>query len=136
MTRGVARLIGWTLALWALAAGPGYLLGGPEVVLLSVPACLLCLVPGALTLFWAGRAAGGSPEGQLLAFVGGILVRLVVVIGGGVSLYLLVPALHRPAFWAWVVLFYLCTLALETALVTAGLRGRTGLSGARGTDVP
>jgi hypothetical protein len=117
----------WTLALWALLAAPSYLRGGPEAVLVSVPACLLCLVPAALTLLWSLRAAGGSPEGRLLAFVGGMLLRLVVVLGGGVALYLLVPPLKRPVFWAWVVLFYLFTLALETALVTAGLRRRSGV---------
>jgi hypothetical protein len=49
--------------------------------------------------------------------MGGTVVRLVVVMGGGVALYLLVPYFSHPSFWIWVIVFYLVTLTLEMSLI-------------------
>ena len=53
----------------------------------------------------------------MVAFLGGMMLRMAVVLGGALAVYYLVPAFHRPALWAWIVLFYLFTLGLETSLV-------------------
>jgi hypothetical protein len=124
VTDRVGRLIAGTVGFWLAAAGGAFLLKRPEWVEPSIPAAALCLFPEALTLRWATRAAGGSPDSQLVAFLGGMLVRMALVLAGGLALYFLAPACHRPAFWVWVAVFYLFTLALETFLVVGCLRGQ------------
>ncbi len=117
LTRLIARLVTGTLALWFVAGLAVHQWRGPDDVLPSAPAALLCLFPATLTLWWAGRAGlRGDAQGLMVAFVGGMLLRLAVVLGGALACYYLVPAFHRPALWAWVVLFYLFTLGLETSL--------------------
>jgi hypothetical protein len=114
---GVGHLLAGTLLFWIAASGAGALVKGSEVLLPSVPALLLCLVPAALTLWWATLAARASIEAKMLAFVGGTALRMAVAVGGALVLYFLVPFCHQPVFWLWVILFYLFTLGLETALV-------------------
>lgn len=87
----------------------------------SLAGCFLCLVPAVVTLAWASRTVHGKPEEQLAAVLGGMMVRMVVVLGGGIALFFAVPVLHNAAFWLWVLGFYLLTLVLEIALVLAAL---------------
>ena len=117
MKGGVGHLLAGSLLFWIAASGTGALVKGSEVLLPSVPALLLCLVPAALTFWWATLAARSSIEAKMLAFVGGTALRMAVSLGGALVLYFLVPLCHQQVFWLWVVLFYLFTLGLETALV-------------------
>jgi hypothetical protein len=115
----LALLIGGTLALWGVAAYPAYLLWGEPAVVFSAAAALLCLIPTTATLVWCHKAFQSSPEQQLLAVMGGTVVRLVVVIGAGMALYFSAPYFHRGSFWVWVVVFYLVTLTVEIGLIVA-----------------
>lgn len=119
MRTAVARLIAATLMAWIILVWPARLLWGADVPARSLAACLLCLVPAALTLAWAVAAAGGKPEQQLAVVLGGMLVRMVMVLAGALVLFFQVPILHDAGFWMWVLGFYLLTLALEIALVLA-----------------
>lgn len=118
----LTRLIAGTLTAWLAAAWPARLLSGPEAPSRGLAACLLCLAPAVLTLAWAASTAGGKPEEQLTAVFGGILVRMVAVLGGALLLFFAVPFLQAADFWIWLLGFYLFTLALEMALVLAYFR--------------
>jgi hypothetical protein len=118
----LARLIAGTLTVWLIAAWPARWLAGPEAPPRGLIACLLCLAPAVLTLAWAASTAGDKPERQLIAVLGGTLVRMVAVLGGALLLFFAVPLLHAADFWMWVLGFYLFTLALEMALVLAYFR--------------
>jgi hypothetical protein len=117
--KSLALLVGGTAALWLLAAYPAHLLGGETGLVYSGAAALLCLVPTTLTLFWCQWALKGPPEQQLLAVMGGTVVRLLAVLGAAVALYLNVPYLNSQGFMLWVIVFYLITLTLEVSLLVA-----------------
>ena len=68
---------------------------------------------------WAAWAYRQPIEKQLAMVLGGTGVRLFVVLGGAYALNSSVPYLREhetPGFLAWVLVFYLFTLMLETAL--------------------
>ena len=122
----LARLVLGTLSFWLLAGAVGLRWKGPDDVLPSIPAGLLCLLPAMLTLWWSARAAAQSaPETLLVAFLGGTMLRMAIALGGALALYFLVDELRRPAFWVWVALFYLFTLGLETSLALRLLTGQS-----------
>jgi biotin transporter BioY len=101
-------------------------MGGSEILAQSLAGCLLCLAPAVLTLAWLQRALGGKPEELLLAAIGGMVLRMVVVFSGGLALFLSVDVLHSAAFWMWVLGFYLLTLILEIALALIASRRQGG----------
>jgi hypothetical protein len=118
-------LIGGTLLLWVVVVYPAHLAWGTAAILQSATAMGLCLVPTAATLLWAGWAQGGSPARQLGFVLGGTGVRMAVVLAGGLALSLAVPGFREPdqtAFWAWVLVFYLVTLAIEVTLLYQQLK--------------
>jgi hypothetical protein len=106
-------------AFWLAVFYPARLLWGDSAILFSAVAGLLCLVPAAISLVWAHQARKGKPMQQLASVMGGMGLRMAVVLGGGMALYFLADGFHHAAFWAWVVVFYLVTLALEVGLVVA-----------------
>ena len=106
-----------SLAWWAVLAYPARLVWGPPAIFYTAVALGICLPPAALTLAWGQRALRQAPEQQLLMVVGGTGLRLVVVLGAGLALYLLVPYFQQPGFWVALLVFYLFTLALETGLL-------------------
>lgn len=122
MKASIQQLIGGTLLVWAIFFWPARWLGGSEVLAQSLAGCLLCLVPSVLALAWAQYAVHGKPEDQLAAMIGGMLLRMVVVLSGGIALFFTVPILHSAAFWMWTLGFYLFTLILEITLVSAAFR--------------
>jgi hypothetical protein len=117
--RTLALLIGPTLALWLVLALPAHLLWGEEAVVYSGVAALLCLVPMTLTNLWCQWALRAEPEQQLLAVLGGTGLRLLVVIGVAIALFLSVPYFYRRSFMLWVIFYYLVTLGLEVGLLVA-----------------
>jgi type IV secretory pathway VirB2 component (pilin) len=124
--RNLGLLIGVTLALWVLLMYPARWLGVEEASLFSSVAVLLCLLPAAATLAWAHRSAQRSPEQYVMAALGGTVVRMAVVLGVGLSLYLGLPDFHRTSFWIWVSVFYLFTLALEVILIVTSRTAEQG----------
>lgn len=117
MIKTVGLLIAGTLALWLATAYPAHLLGGQAAVVYSAVAAGLCLVPAVGTLLWCWWALRNAPEQQLLGVLGGTGVRLLVVTGSAVALYLQVPYFTATAFMIWVIVFYLATLTLEVCLL-------------------
>lgn len=117
MIRQLGLLWAGSLLLWLVVTVPAAVFAGATAVLDTSVACGLCLVPMTATMLWCHWAFGSSPENQLAAVMGGTSVRMLVVAGGGIGLYFAAPALSRPAFLVWVVVFYLATLALEVVLV-------------------
>ena len=122
MTRRLLYLFGGCAAFWLLVALPArHLGGGDAAVAYSGTALALCLVPGVVTLLWAGWALDKSPEQQLTLVLGGTGMRLFVVLGAAWVLFATVPYYREHnGFWAWLLVFYLFTLALEMALLLAG----------------
>ena len=122
MTRRLLYLFGASAAFWLLVALPArHLGGGDAAVAYSGTALALCLVPGVVTLLWAGWALDKSPEQQLTLVLGGTGMRLFVVLGAAWALFASVPYFREHnGFWAWLLVFYLFTLALEMALLLAG----------------
>ncbi len=119
MSKRLGLLLGGTLAFWLLVVYPARVLGGWPGVVYSAVAMLLCLVPTAVTLAWARRAALQSPGQQLMAVMGGTGLRMAVVLGCGVLLYLSAPYFEQRAFWIWLLVFYLFTLTWEMVLLLA-----------------
>jgi hypothetical protein len=122
VTRRLLLLFAASAAFWLLVALPArHLGGGDAAAVYSGTALLLCLVPAAMTLLWAGWALKKSPEQQLALVLGGTGMRMFVVLGAGWALFALVPYYHEHnGFWAWLLVCYLFTLALEMALLLAG----------------
>src|SRR5262245_52160545 len=103
MAQQLGLLSGGTLALWALLVYPASRLLGPEALIQSLAAMLLCLVPAVATMAFALRAFQRSAEEQLLAVLGGTGVRMAVVLGLGWLGFSFLPELHDVAFWIWLV---------------------------------
>jgi hypothetical protein len=118
VTKGLLQLVGGTLLCWLVVVVPARWLWGDSALLFSTTAWLLCLVPSAGTLAWAQWALRGKPEQQLLAVMGGTVVRMLFVLGIGMALYLTLPDFQYIRFWLWVIAFYFITLTLEIVLVT------------------
>jgi hypothetical protein len=128
--RNLGVLVAGALAFWAALVALAYLVWDPvftdsrlsfeAALVYSVVALLLCLVPAALTMLWAGWGRTQAPAQQVAAALGGTGVRLFFVLGAGLLLTNLVPYFHHPALWIWVMLFYLFTLALEVVLLVRG----------------
>jgi hypothetical protein len=119
----LATLLGGIFCLWGLLAIPASLLGGANALWLSGVAALLCLVPATATLVWAAATPARRPGDLLVLVVGGMGLRMTFVLGAGLVLYMLVPALHQTALWVWVLVFYLATLGLEAMLLARGTVG-------------
>lgn len=123
MKTRLAVLVLGTLALWALVAIPARHLWGDEAAAYSAVAAGLCLVPSAATFVWAAWSLRQPPDqqvGVLVAVLGGTGARMFFVLGAGAALWAWLPYFHRPAFWIWLVVFYLLTLTLEMVLLVGG----------------
>lgn len=103
-----------------LAAGrfAGSLAGwGDLAVLHSGTAALLCLVPGVIALLLVGLFHN-QPDQQLTVALASTSLRMFFVLGAAFLLERTVPLYHGSlAFWIWVLVFYLLTLAVETLLL-------------------
>jgi hypothetical protein len=90
-----------------------------SLLVCSLAALALCLVPSVLTFLWANWGLQQAPDQQLAAVLGGTGVRMFFVLGVGLLLSTTVPYLreYQLTFWLWVLLYYLATLALEIVLL-------------------
>jgi hypothetical protein len=108
------------LAFGVLTAFPAAQLWGPAMYVDAAVACGLCLLPTLAACAAADRAFRNSPQRQVLAFLGGSGLRMLVVLSAGLVLYLLVPYFKDQGavlFWGWLLVFYLFTLGVEVALL-------------------
>lgn len=118
MTSRVLTLIVSACALWALACVPVRHFAGDESAVHGAAAVLVCLVPGVVTLLWAGWAARKDPQQFPLVALGASGVRLFVVAGAALVLYLWVPPFRAEAgFLIWLLGAYLALLAVELWLL-------------------
>ena len=117
MIRRLAVLLIGTLLFWLLVSYPAWKLLGETHVVYSAVSVALCVGPALLTLALDRLTAGGTPEAQLGAVVGGMVLRMAVVLGGGLALSSFHSYFQEQAFWLWVAVFYLYTLTLEMVLI-------------------
>jgi hypothetical protein len=119
LIRRLLLLLTGSLAFWVLAGVPARHLGGGDAALVySGTALLLCLVPAAATLVWAGKALQGTVDQQLVLVLGGTGIRMFAVLGAAWLLYEWVPYYRAHAgFWVWILVCYLFTLTLDVALM-------------------
>jgi hypothetical protein len=110
-------LLGSCLFLWLLLAGPVYWLLGSQQLLFSAVAAGVCLIPAAGTLILCELAFGKSPEQQLAAVMGGMGIRMLFVLGLGMTMYYGLPGFKSGSFWLWIIGFYLVTLAAEVTII-------------------
>ena len=121
MWRKLALLIGFSLTLWVLVAVPARHLLGDWAVAYSGTAFLLCLVPAVGTFLWANWAKQKSAESFLLVILAGTGVRLFVISVATLLFESYVPFYREHEyFWAWLLLFYMASLALEMTLLLSG----------------
>ncbi len=83
----------------------------------------------AASLSWIGSIAAlvlrtrfHKPQEVVPATLGAMLVRMVVVMGGGMLVSATNPELVQAALWAQIIAFFLMTLALETVLAVRWLQ--------------
>lgn len=115
--------VGWRIGIfsagvvlaWLLMAWPAHQLAGNWGLVGCSVSAILCVVPGWITLFVSGRLNG--PAAAAFVALGGMVLRLVFVLGVGMGLYLGIDVFTQRSLLVWLVVFYCITLALETALV-------------------
>ena len=119
MSKRVLILVGGVAALWLLLALPArHLGGGDDAVLQSGLAALLCLVPATAVMVWAHWAFRQNVEQQTYVVLGGGALRMGFVLGVALVLTQVVGLFKDPtAFFVWLGVFYLATLALEIGLL-------------------
>jgi hypothetical protein len=120
MTGRLLLLTGGCAALWVVLAVPArHFGGGDDALFYSGTAALLCgvamLVSTAGTL-WLRRK---DPRLMALAVLGATGVRMIAVLGSALALAEAVPFYRGQAFWLWLAVFYLGTLALDVSVLLA-----------------
>ncbi len=113
-------LAGGCLTLWVVLAVPArHLGGGDDALLYSGTAALLC--GGAMLASAAATEQVGRKDPRLmpLAVLGATGVRMVAVLGCALVLAEAVPFFRGRAFWLWLAVFYLGTLALDVSVLLA-----------------
>jgi hypothetical protein len=112
--------------VWLVAAYPVRRLGGDQLLVFSLVALILCLVPTTLTLAWGTWAMQQSAEQQLLLLVGGTAMRMGVALGFGLGMYLIFPYFQDKRFWLCLLAAYMVTLGLEMMLLLGPLTAANG----------
>lgn len=115
--------VGWRIGIlsagvvlaWFLVAWPAHQLAGNWGIAGCSVSAILCVVPGWVTLFVSGCLNG--PTAAAFVALGGMVLRLVFVLGVGMGLYFGIDGFTPRSLLVWLVVFYCITLALETALV-------------------
>ncbi len=120
MTGRLLLLAGGCAALWVVLGVPArHLGGGDEALLLSGTASLLCGVPMLLSAVVVLRVGRKDPRLATLAVLGTTGVRMLAVLSCGLLLAQAVPFYRGQAFWLWLGVMYVGTLALEVSILLA-----------------
>ena len=125
MRTQVGVLIAGVLFAWLVVSYPAWRFDRAAGLLMSGAAAMLCLIPAIVTFLWGLKAMAGSPSDRLRHAVFGMMLRMAVVLGGGLGLYFGVDGFEKTRFWLWVAGFYLGTLALETVLLNQTPQAKT-----------
>lgn len=91
----------------------------------------VCIVPGMVALAWVLWSRSQAPSQQLLATMGGMLLRMAGAFAGGLLAYQSIPEFRTSregtlSFWAAILVMYLWTLALETVLAARSRLPKSG----------
>lgn len=108
-------LTAWVAAAWLVLAGPAWLVAGTLGLEGLSYAALLGLIPGWLVFWFASRY--GTANIAAKAVLGGMVLRMLVVLAGIALVSAVRPMLGIREFVMWVLVFYLVSLAVETVLV-------------------
>jgi hypothetical protein len=119
LIRPLAVLVSGVLGAWLLTVGCALLLRRGDLVLPTLVAALICLIPAVLTLVWALRARPPSAAARLQLLVFGSLIRMSLTAAGGMAAYLLIERCETVAFLVALLGFYMLALALETRLLAS-----------------
>jgi hypothetical protein len=108
-----------TLSVWALAGVPASLWFDGPPALVPFSAAIVCLLPASLTLILIDRLRKRAPVEKVVATLAAPFIRMILAGGAAVWLYEDWALIHDHgmAFIAWMVVFYLVTLAVETCLL-------------------
>jgi hypothetical protein len=129
VTARVLTLVLAAAALWALAAVPVRHFVGDESAVHGAVAVLLCLLPGVLTLVWAGWVAREEPSQLAIVALGASGVRMFLVACVACVLYLWVPPFRgEVGFLIWVLAAYFVLLAVELWLLLGGRPGASSVT--------
>jgi threonine/homoserine/homoserine lactone efflux protein len=122
MMRSVVTLVLGAALFWGLVAVPArHLLGGELTYVYSGTALLMCLIPGVVTLVWAGWSARHDPQQLPLVVLGATGVRMFGVLIAAWLLVQNVPLYREEGgFLYWLIVCYLFTLALEMYVLLSG----------------
>ena len=124
----------WCFWGWIPIAVLAALIGGLEQVPETFVAWLICLVPGLLLLAWAEPRRGGGAGIAMPLMVRGFLYRMVLTLAGSLGYWYWTGQQVSVAFWIWMIVFYLLTLAIETWIVLQIMNngeGRRNWNGSR-----
>lgn len=116
--RHAGLLVLLTVGLWSLLALPAHRLAGAPGLEGLTYAALLCFAPGVVTTVLAAVLSNSSASSlRLVLFLSGMLFRMFVVLGGALAVRVYRPDLTVREFYAWLLVFYLATMAAETFLI-------------------
>jgi hydrogenase-4 membrane subunit HyfE len=111
-------LTGGVAAFWLAVAIPTRIFWNDLAALHAGVAALLCLAPALVTLVGVLWLSGQSPEQRILFALGASGIRMFGVLLLALLLHDAYPFLRlQPGFHAWILVFYLFTLLLETLLI-------------------
>lgn len=117
--RSASEQCGWLTAYialaWLMLAGPAWLTAGTLGLEGLSYAALISLVPGWLVFWFASRY--GTANAAVKAVLAGMFLRMATVLAGIALVRSVRPVLGIREFVIWVLIFYLVSLAVETALV-------------------
>lgn len=108
----VAAVVLSPVAMWV---------GGQSGVQGLAVSAAVCLLPGLITVWLASSVA--DPMARVWLTVGGMLVRMLVVLIAALVVYKLRPDLGLREFYIWLIVFYNVLLFAETWLLLP--RGNT-----------
>lgn len=109
------RLVAASLGFAFLLAGPAWLVAGIKGLIGLGVSALLCTIPGCLVVAFKGLV--GESQATLVLAAGGF--RMFFVLLGALGAKFAVTGYGLKEFFIWLALFYLFTLAIETATLLA-----------------
>ena len=109
------RLLAIALAAMLLLAPLAMLVGGQPSLMGLAVSTALCLLPGLVTVWLASSVT--DPMAKTCLTVGGMLVRMLVVLIAALVFYKLQPSWGMREFYIWLIAFYNVLLFAETWLL-------------------
>ena len=109
------RLLAIALAALLVLSPVAMLIAGQDGLQGLAVSAGLCIVPGLLTVWLASSVK--DPVAKVWLTVGGMLVRMCVVLIAALAFYKVRPDWGLPEFYIWLIVFYNVLLFAETWLL-------------------